>query len=43
MTAEKEKALAEALKAIEKQYGKGAVMVLGNEPTMELDVISNLK
>ena len=29
MTEEKEKALAEAFKTIEKQYGKGAVMKLG--------------
>ena len=40
MSTDRETSLKEALKNIEKQYGKGAVMVLGNEPTMELDVIS---
>lgn len=40
MSVNREQSLKEALKSIEKQYGKGAVMVLGNEPTMELDVIS---
>ena len=40
MSTNREQSLKEALKNIEKQYGKGAVMVLGNEPTMELDVIS---
>ena len=40
MSTNREQSLKEALKNIEKQYGKGAVMVLGNEPTMQLDVIS---
>ena len=40
MSTDRETSLKEALKNIEKQYGKGAVMVLGNEPTMEIDVIS---
>ena len=40
MSVNREQSLKEALKNIEKQYGKGAVMVLGNEPVMELDVIS---
>ena len=40
MSTNREQSLKEALKNIEKQYGKGAVMVLGNEPTIELDVIS---
>ena len=39
MTAEKEKALAEALKAIEKQYGKGAVMKLGDHVDEKIEVI----
>ena len=41
MNTNREQSLKEALKNIEKQYGKGAVMVLGNEPAMELDVISS--
>ena len=40
MSVNREQSLKEALKSIEKQYGKGAVMVLGNEPVAELDVIS---
>ena len=40
MSTNREQSLKEALKNIEKQYGKGAVMVLGNEPAMQLDVIS---
>ena len=36
----RDQSLKEALKNIEKQYGKGAVMVLGDEPQLELDVIS---
>ena len=41
MSVNREQSLKEALKSIEKQYGKGAVMVLGNEPVAELDVISS--
>ena len=40
MSDNREQSLKEALKNIEKQYGKGAVMVLGNEPAVQLDVIS---
>ena len=40
MSDNREQSLKEALKNIEKQYGKGAVMVLGNEPVAQLDVIS---
>ena len=40
MSVNREQSLKEALKNIEKQYGKGAVMVLGNEPIAQLDVIS---
>ena len=40
MNTNREQSLKEALKNIEKQYGKGAVMVLGNEPVAQLDVIS---
>ena len=39
LTEEKEKALAEAFKAIEKQYGKGAVMRLGEKVDEKIDVI----
>ena len=39
MSTNREQSLKEALKNIEKQYGKGAVMVLGNEPVAQLDVI----
>ncbi len=39
MNTNREQSLKEALKNIEKQYGKGAVMVLGNEPVSQLDVI----
>lgn len=35
----KEKALAEALKSIEKAYGKGSVMKLGERPRVDVDVI----
>ena len=35
----KEKALAEALKSIEKAYGKGSVMKLGERPHVDVDVI----
>ena len=41
MSTNREQSLKEALKNIEKQYGKGAVMVLGNEPVVALDVISS--
>jgi recombination protein RecA len=37
----KEKALQEAFKAIEKSYGKGAVMKLGDRPFDKIDVISS--
>ena len=36
----KEQLLNEALKTIEKQYGKGAVMKLGETPAVDVDVIS---
>lgn len=36
---DKEKALQEALKSIEKAYGKGSVMKLGDHPTVRVDVI----
>ncbi|MDD7593602.1 MAG: recombinase RecA [Peptoniphilaceae bacterium] len=36
----KEKALQDAFSKIEKQYGKGAVMRLGEQPKQEIDVIS---
>lgn len=39
LTEEKQKALAEAFKAIEKQYGKGAVMRLGEKVEEKIDVI----
>lgn len=39
MTEEKEKALAEALKSIEKQYGKGSVMKLGDHVEEKIEVI----
>ena len=35
----KEKALADALKMIEKAYGKGSVMKLGERPHVSVDVI----
>ncbi len=38
---EKEKSLEMALKQIEKQYGKGAVMRLGEQPSVIADVISS--
>ena len=41
MNKEREQSLKEALKSIEKQYGKGAVMVLGENPNTQLDVISS--
>ena len=37
----KEKALQEAFKAIEKSYGKGAVMKLGDRPLEKIDAISS--
>lgn len=39
MSDEKAKALAEALKSIEKQYGKGAVMILGDNMDEKIEVI----
>ena len=36
---DKKKALDEAFKLIEKQYGKGAVMVLGDEQVKKIDAI----
>ena len=39
MSDEKAKALAEALKSIEKQYGKGAVMILGDNIDEKIEVI----
>ena len=40
MNKEREQSLKEALKSIEKQYGKGSVMVLGENPNTQLEVIS---
>jgi len=40
MDKEKQKALEGALKSIEKQFGKGAVMRLGEAPRQQVDVIS---
>lgn len=40
MDKEKQKALEGALKSIEKQFGKGAVMRLGESPRQQVDVIS---
>ncbi|WP_299425403.1 recombinase RecA [uncultured Meiothermus sp.] len=40
MDKEKQKALEGALKSIEKQFGKGAVMRLGEAPRQKVDVIS---
>ena len=37
----KDQLLNEALKQIEKQYGKGAVMKLGDRALVEVDVISS--
>ena len=34
-----EDALNEALKAIEKEFGKGSIMKLGDRPTVSVDVI----
>ena len=34
-------ALDDALKSIEKQYGKGAVMKLGEKPQVNVDVVSS--
>ena len=39
-TEEKDKALAQVLQDIEKQFGKGAIMRLGGSETREIDVIS---
>ena len=41
MNKEREQSLKEALKSIEKQYGKGSVMVLGDNPNTTIDVISS--
>ena len=38
-TIDKQKALDDALKAIQKSYGKGAVMRLGERPRVDVDVI----
>lgn len=40
MAIDKEKALETALRQIEKQFGKGAVMRLGQNPAMQIDAIS---
>lgn len=40
MPFDKEKALETALRQIEKQFGKGAVMRLGQNPAMQIDAIS---
>ena len=37
---QKKKALAAALSQIEKQFGKGAVMLLGDAPIEKIDVVS---
>lgn len=39
--ADRDQALKEALKSIEKQYGKGSVMVMGDDKVESLDVISS--
>ncbi|MEG2852610.1 MAG: DNA recombination/repair protein RecA, partial [Hydrogenoanaerobacterium sp.] len=39
MALDKQKALETALSQIEKQFGKGAVMKLGQNSTLNLDVI----
>ena len=39
MTEDKQKALMEAFKSIEKQYGKGAVMKLGEKSNESVEVI----
>ena len=39
--ADRDQALKEALKSIEKQYGKGSVMVMGDDKVEALDVISS--
>ena len=41
MSLDREQSLKEAMKAIEKQYGKGAVMVLGEEHVEKMEVISS--
>ena len=41
MSLDREQSLKEALKAIEKQYGKGSVMVMGEENVEKIDVISS--
>ena len=38
-TVEKDKALAQVLADIEKQFGKGAIMKLGEQKNMEIDVV----
>ncbi|MBR1383117.1 MAG: DNA recombination/repair protein RecA, partial [Ruminococcus sp.] len=38
--AEKKKALETAISAIEKQFGKGAIMRLGEDKAMDVDAIS---
>lgn len=40
MAVDRDQALKEALKSIEKQYGKGSVMVMGEDKVEDLDVIS---
>ena len=40
-TVEKDKALAQVLADIEKQFGKGAIMKLGEQKNMEIDVVSS--
>lgn len=41
MSLDREHSLKEALKSIEKQYGKGSIMVLGDDSIMPMDVISS--
>lgn len=41
MSTERQKALDEAMKQIEKQFGKGAVMKLGEKPNVKIETISS--
>ena len=40
MSLDREQSLKEALKSIEKQYGKGAVMVMGENPVEKMEVMN---
>ncbi|TLG76592.1 recombinase RecA [Culicoidibacter larvae] len=41
MSTERQKALDEAMKQIEKQFGKGAVMKLGEKPNVKIETVSS--